>query len=35
VAQLIPGALETVEITPDMQRRIKRVKDTCDAEILR
>ena len=35
VAQIIPGSLETVEITPDMERRIKRVRDTCDAEIIR
>jgi pyruvate-ferredoxin/flavodoxin oxidoreductase len=35
VAQMIPGALETVEITPDMQKRIERARKTCDAEIIR
>jgi pyruvate-ferredoxin/flavodoxin oxidoreductase len=35
IARMIPGALETVEITPDITRRIKRVRDTCDAEIIR
>jgi pyruvate-ferredoxin/flavodoxin oxidoreductase len=34
VARMIPGALESVEITPDLEKRIDRVKKTCDAEIL-
>ena len=35
VAQMIEGALERTEITPELQKRIDRVKATCDAEILR
>ncbi len=35
VAQFIPGSLDGVEITPDVAKRIQRVKDTCDAEIIR
>ncbi len=35
VAQMIPGALETVEVTPDIEKRIDRVRKTCDAEIIR
>ncbi len=35
VAQMIPGALESVEITAEMERRIDRVRKTCDAEIIR
>jgi len=35
VAQMIPGALERVPMTPDLERRIARVKATCDAEIIR
>ena len=34
VARMIPGALESVEITPELEKRIDRVKKTCDAEIL-
>jgi pyruvate-ferredoxin/flavodoxin oxidoreductase len=34
VARLIPGALETVEMTPEILKRIDRVKKTCDAEII-
>ena len=34
VARMIPGALGKVEITPDMEKRIARVKATCDAEII-
>ena len=34
VARMIPGALDKVEITPDMEKRIARVKATCDAEII-
>ncbi|MGV1006273.1 MAG: 2-oxoacid:acceptor oxidoreductase family protein [Candidatus Nanopelagicales bacterium] len=35
VAKMIPGSLETVEITPEIAKRIERVKATCDAEIIR
>ena len=34
VARLIPGALESVEMTPEILKRIDRVKKTCDAEII-
>ncbi|HYN67401.1 MAG TPA: pyruvate-flavodoxin oxidoreductase, partial [Ornithinibacter sp.] len=34
VARLIPGALESVELTPEILKRIDRVKKTCDAEII-
>jgi len=34
VAQMIPGCFDGVEITPDLQKRIDRVKATCDSEIL-
>jgi pyruvate-ferredoxin/flavodoxin oxidoreductase len=34
VAQMIPGALEKVQITPELSARISRVKATCDAEII-
>jgi len=34
-ARMIPGALETIEMTPDLQKRIDRVKATCDAEIIK
>ena len=35
VARMIPGALATLELTPDVLARIERVKATCDAEIIR
>ena len=35
VAQTVPGAVDTVEITPELSARIERVKATCDAEIIR
>ena len=35
VAQLIPGAAEKIEVTPELEKRIERVKATCDAEIIR
>ncbi|HYO85686.1 MAG TPA: 2-oxoacid:acceptor oxidoreductase family protein [Dermatophilaceae bacterium] len=35
VAQMIPGAVESVEITPELDKRIQRVKANCDAEIIR
>ena len=34
-ARMIPGALEKVVITPDLQRRIAKARDNCDAEIIR
>jgi pyruvate-ferredoxin/flavodoxin oxidoreductase len=35
VAQMIPGAVEKVEVTPEIAKRIERVKANCDAEIIR
>ncbi len=35
VARMIPGAVDRVEITPEIRRRIDRVRATCDAEIIR
>ena len=35
IARMIPGAAETVEVTPEIAKRIERVKATCDAEIIR
>ena len=35
LARIIPGSLANVELTPDLQKRIDRVKATCDAEIIR
>jgi pyruvate-ferredoxin/flavodoxin oxidoreductase len=35
VAQLIPGALERVTVTPELKARIRRVSANCDAEIIR
>ncbi|MGB8020691.1 MAG: ferredoxin, partial [Candidatus Nanopelagicales bacterium] len=35
VARMIPGAIERVEVTPELARRIDRVRATCDAEIIR
>jgi pyruvate-ferredoxin/flavodoxin oxidoreductase len=35
VAQMIPGALEKVKVTPELKARIKRVSANCDAEIIR
>jgi pyruvate-ferredoxin/flavodoxin oxidoreductase len=35
VARMIPGAADTVEVTPEVQKRIDRVRATCDAEIIR
>jgi pyruvate-ferredoxin/flavodoxin oxidoreductase len=35
VAKMIDGALDHLEITPELAKRIERVKATCDAEILR
>jgi pyruvate-ferredoxin/flavodoxin oxidoreductase len=35
VAQMIPGALERVTVTPELKNRIKKVAANCDAEIIR
>jgi pyruvate-ferredoxin/flavodoxin oxidoreductase len=35
VAQMIPGALDRVKVTPELKARIKRVSANCDAEIIR
>ena len=35
VAHVIPGVLERVNITPELQARLKRVAANCDAEIIR
>ncbi|MGM0384946.1 MAG: 2-oxoacid:acceptor oxidoreductase family protein [Actinomycetota bacterium] len=35
VARLIPGALDTLEITPEVEARIKKVIANCDAEIIK
>jgi pyruvate-ferredoxin/flavodoxin oxidoreductase len=35
VARMIPGAVDTVEVTPDIAKRIARVKANCDAEIIK
>ena len=35
VARMIAGSLDNVEMTPDLQKRIDRVRGTCDAEIIK
>jgi pyruvate-ferredoxin/flavodoxin oxidoreductase len=35
VAQMVPGAVDRVEVTPALQKRIDRVKATCDSEIIK
>ncbi len=35
IARMIPGAAEKVEVTPEIAKRIERVRATCDAEIIR
>ena len=35
VASMIPGALDTVQLTPELQKRMDRVKSSCDAEIIK
>ncbi len=35
VAQMIPGALDKIKVTPELKARIKRVSANCDAEIIR
>jgi len=34
VAHMIPGAIERLEITPELMNRVKRVSANCDAEII-
>ncbi len=34
IAELIPGAAEKIEVTPELEKRIERVKATCDSEII-
>ncbi|MFZ0161535.1 MAG: ferredoxin, partial [Kineosporiaceae bacterium] len=35
VARMIPGSTEGIEVTPELRKRIDRVRATCDAEIIR
>ncbi|WP_372595209.1 2-oxoacid:acceptor oxidoreductase family protein, partial [Actinotalea sp.] len=35
IARMIPGALDRLEVTPEIQARIDRVRATCDAEIIK
>ncbi|MCB0899979.1 MAG: 2-oxoacid:acceptor oxidoreductase family protein [Actinobacteria bacterium] len=35
IARMIPGATESVEVTPEIAKRIDRVKANCDAEIIK
>jgi pyruvate-ferredoxin/flavodoxin oxidoreductase len=35
VATMVPGALDSVQLTPELQKRIDRVKGSCDAEIIK
>jgi pyruvate-ferredoxin/flavodoxin oxidoreductase len=35
VAQMIPGAVGRVTVTPELKNRIKKVAANCDAEIIR
>lgn len=35
IARMIPGAADTVEVTPEIAKRIDRVRANCDAEIIR
>ena len=35
VSRVKPGALDTIEITPELIQRAKKVADNCDAEIIR
>jgi pyruvate-ferredoxin/flavodoxin oxidoreductase len=35
VGRVIPGALESVKLTPELIQRASRVADDCDAEIIR
>jgi pyruvate-ferredoxin/flavodoxin oxidoreductase len=35
VSRVIPGVLESIEITPELIQKASRVADDCDAEIIR
>ncbi|WP_291378781.1 2-oxoacid:acceptor oxidoreductase family protein [Demequina sp.] len=35
IATMVPGALDSVQLTPELQKRINRVKASCDAEIIK
>ena len=35
VARIIPGALEQLQVTPDVEARIKKIVANCDSEIIR
>jgi pyruvate-ferredoxin/flavodoxin oxidoreductase len=35
VSRVIPGVLDSIEITPELIQRAKKVADNCDAEIIR
>ena len=35
VAQIIPGVLARIEVTPELKARLKRVSANCDAEIIK
>jgi pyruvate-ferredoxin/flavodoxin oxidoreductase len=35
VSRVKPGALEAIELTPELIQRAKKVADNCDAEIIR
>jgi len=35
VATMVSGALDSVQLTPDLQKRMDRVKASCDAEIIK
>ena len=35
IARMIPGATDTVEVTPEIAKRIERVRANCDAEIIK
>lgn len=35
IATMVPGALQTVQLTPELLKRIDRVKAACDAEIIK
>ncbi|MCB2411569.1 hypothetical protein LGT39_01735, partial [Demequina sp. TTPB684] len=35
IATMVEGALDSVQLTPELQKRIDRVKASCDAEIIK
>ena len=35
VSRVIPGILDSIEITPELIQRARKVADNCDAEIIR